>query len=129
MRRPACTEWVSTPGPDELKGHGATMAMTEKIRREEVEKRADQEYTFEWGEGEEHREYHLKPLNSIDAKFMRETRKLGEIDQMFSLLEKLADEDTLALIDGMSRKEFNEFTEKWQRWSQVTVGESSASSS
>jgi hypothetical protein len=112
MRRPACTEWVSTPGPDELKGHGATMAMTEKIRREEVEKRADQEYTFEWGEGEEHREYHLKPLNSIDAKFMRET-----------------DEDTLALIDGMSRKEFNEFTEKWQRWSQVTVGESSASSS
>lgn len=47
----------------------------------------------------------------LTAGFFRRNRKLSEDDQLFTILETIADEDTLAAIDTMNTDEFGHFVE------------------
>ena len=47
---------------------------------------------------------------------------------MFTVIEAVANDATLAIIDEMDTDEFNAFTTAWQKDSGISVGESTASS-
>lgn len=56
----------------------------------------------------------------------RRLRKLDEADQLFTLVEDIADEDTLAVLDKMDTAQTEAFFTGWQEHSGVNLGESSA---
>lgn len=59
--------------------------------------------------------------------FMRRTRKMAPQDQVFELLESVADEKTLEVLDALYGSSLEAFIKAWQEDSNITVGESSAS--
>jgi uncharacterized protein YecE (DUF72 family) len=53
--------------------------------------------------------HHLKPTEIVlSPGFMRATRRMDDVDAMFTFLEELATDDQLAIIDKMTRQEFND---------------------
>lgn len=71
----------------------------------------------------------LPKFKTVPAGVIRRARKESPAEQVFTVLETLADEATLARVDELEAGEFNRFIEAWQQDSKVTMGESSASSS
>lgn len=69
----------------------------------------------------------IPPMKRIKAGVIRKHRKLEPIDAAFSILETIADEETLAKIDELDSDELNDMMKEWQ--AEVGVGESSGSSS
>lgn len=65
-------------------------------------------------------------VSKIKSGVLRKYRKLDEMDMVFSILEDLADADSLAKIDNLDQSELEDFVRKWQEGS--SVGESSGSS-
>lgn len=58
----------------------------------------------------------------------RRLRKLSESEQVFTMLEEIADEDTLAALDEMDSEETEEFFTAYAESSGANLGESSSSS-
>lgn len=50
----------------------------------------------------------------LPVGFARSIRRLPQEDQVFTILERLCDEETLAKIDTMTGREFGEFYKAWQ---------------
>jgi len=65
----------------------------------------------------------LPPFNSVKPGLIRKIRKLSDVDQFFTVLETLADEDTIVKIDDMDHDEFEDFQKEWFRHAGVDVGE------
>lgn len=65
-------------------------------------------------------------ISKIKGGLLRKYRKLDEMDMVFSIIEELVDDDTLALIDDLEQGELEKFMAAWQTG--VSVGESSGSS-
>jgi len=74
------------------------------------------------------RTFTLPPYKSIKSGTIRRLRKLPATDFAFTLLEELADEDALAVIDDMDTEEFEAMNRAWMEHSGITLGESSSSS-
>lgn len=70
----------------------------------------------------------LPKLENIPAGLMRRVRKLPEVDGAFTIIEEVADETALEVIDSMTLVEFMRFQEAWEKGSGSSLGESSASS-
>ena len=66
-------------------------------------------------------------FDQIPVGVIRSVRKKSQAEQIFSTLEAVADEKTLAVLDKLSTREFNEFVGAWQKDAGISVGESSAS--
>lgn len=66
----------------------------------------------------------LPRMGKLSARLLRETRKLGEEDRMWTLIEAAATPETLALIDSLPTDDLNLFGDEWGK----TVGESGRSS-
>lgn len=60
---------------------------------------------------------------------VREFRRLDAGEQMFTLIERAADDANLKKIDTLSIDQVKDLLVAWQRDAGVTVGESSASAS
>lgn len=76
-------------------------------------------------EGEaEFTEVVLPRFENIPFGLIRKNRKLPMHEQFFALLEEVADEDTLKLMDDQPQKAMNKFMEAWQKDSGVSMGES-----
>lgn len=73
------------------------------------------------------REIILPKFRTMPIGIVRKSRKLGETEQLFSIIEAMADADALAVIDDMDVDGLKDLFQKWQADSGVTVGESSAS--
>lgn len=71
----------------------------------------------------------LPKFEDISVGVVRKIRKLGQADQIFTLIEHYLDEADLVHFDAMQRSELEEFAEAWRKGSAVSPGESSASSS
>lgn len=71
----------------------------------------------------------LPKFKHIPVGVVRKVRRQGEAEQIFTVLEAVADDATLEVIDSMNTEEMQEMVAAWQRDSGVTVGESSASAS
>lgn len=69
----------------------------------------------------------LPKFGAIKFGVIREMRKEDPSEQMFSLVEKVASPEVLAIIDEIPQKEMEPLFTKWQEDSGVTQGESSAS--
>lgn len=69
----------------------------------------------------------LPHIDKIKGGLIRKYRKLPEIDMMFSILEDLVDEPTLAKIDDLDQTDLNALFLAWQK-AGASVGESSGSS-
>lgn len=69
----------------------------------------------------------LPHMNQIKAGILRRHRKEEPTDFIFSVLEEISDDATLAKVDDLESKDLNALVEKWQ--AEVTPGESSGSSS
>lgn len=82
---------------------------------------ADFTYTTEAGET-----FTVPDGGELPVGFARQIRKLPQEDQIFTILERLCDEDTLAVIDTMTGREFGEFFKQWQAhaeaYGRATVG-------
>lgn len=65
----------------------------------------------------------LPRFDSVKPGVIRKIRKLSDVDQFFTVLETLADEETLRIIDDLDQSEFQEFQEAWFRHSGVDLGE------
>lgn len=70
----------------------------------------------------------LPHFKHIPAGVIRKHRKEPAVDQAFSIIEAVADADTLALIDALPSEQLNDLLTAWRDASQVTEGESPASS-
>lgn len=65
----------------------------------------------------------LPAFNTVKPGVIRKIRKLSDVDQFFTVLETLADEDTIAKIDDMDHDTFEDFQKEWFRHAGVDVGE------
>lgn len=74
-------------------------------------------------------ELELPQFENIDVGIIRKIRKLGQIDQIFTLIEHYLTEEDLEHFDKMQRNELEAFAKAWRDGSAVGPGESSASSS
>ena len=75
------------------------------------------------------RSYTLPRFGKWKAGLTRRIRKLGEVDAMFTILEEVADEETLAAIDDMDETQLAQLIESWvEHAGGVTLGESGSSS-
>lgn len=68
----------------------------------------------------------LPRLDQIKAGVLRRNRTKDPVDMLFSILEDVGDDETLAKVDDLSMPALNELMEKWQ--AEVSVGESGRSS-
>lgn len=66
----------------------------------------------------------LPLLNKLKFGVIRKLRKLEDTEQMFSMIELVADEKTLAVIDDMDQDEIGKFMEAWNEASGIELGES-----
>lgn len=78
------------------------------------------DYTYELEDG---RTVTLPPFNSVKPGIIRKIRKLSDVDQFFTVLETLADDATIAIIDDMNQPEFEEFQTGWFKHAGVDLGE------
>jgi hypothetical protein len=67
--------------------------------------------------------YHLAAGDTLTVGFARKMRHLSQGDQVFLLIEALADEEALAAIDDMHAEEFETFQKAWKQHSGITPGE------
>lgn len=65
----------------------------------------------------------LASADTLDAGFARKNRKLTPDDQFFTVLEALADDETLAAIDSMRKQEFEAFQKAFFTHSGIELGE------
>jgi hypothetical protein len=85
---------------------------------------AEECFTFE----HEGKSYTLKATGDcLTPRFMRANRRRDDVDAFFTILEELADEDQLEVIDSMSNEEFGELSKKFYAHLGATQGESAAS--
>jgi len=70
----------------------------------------------------------LPPFSTIPFGVIRKLRNEPEQEQVFMLVEELADDAALAEMDKLGMAEIGVLFAGWQEQAQVTVGESSASS-
>lgn len=80
----------------------------------------DAPYTFT----EDGETYTLAPFSDLPNGFFRANRRREALDLSYLIVEKLADEDTLEVMDGWSRKRFNDFQEDFARHNGFQLGES-----
>lgn len=66
-------------------------------------------------------------FKNIPVGIIRRVRNQSEVEQIFTVLEEVTDETTLAVIDGMDTEQLQAFIAAWQGDSKVALGESSAS--
>lgn len=72
--------------------------------------------------------YTLKPtLEHITPGFLRRIRKLDDLDAFFTILEEIADEKQLKVVDNMTHKEFGELSREFFGHLGAQRGESTAS--
>ena len=76
------------------------------------------EYTFDG------KKITLPLLSKLKFGLIRKMRKESAEEQMFMLVEQLADDESLAVIDEMDSGQVAEFMEAWQEASDVDSGES-----
>jgi hypothetical protein len=85
---------------------------------------ASDRFTFEH-DGET---YELKPtLEHITPGFLRRIRKLGDLDAFYTILEALADDEQLEVIDVMSFEEFGQLNKDFFAHLGALRGESTGS--
>lgn len=70
----------------------------------------------------------LPRFGDCPVGIIRKARKAGGAEATFAVLEAMADEKNLAIIDQLPRDEFNQLMQDWNQDSEITPGESSASS-
>lgn len=100
--------------------------MSTTRKRPQDHKKPAREDVFEYTHNG--RTFTLPPYKSIKSGTIRRLRKLPATDFAFTLLEELADEDALAVIDDMDTEEFEAMNRAWMEHSGITLGESSSSS-
>lgn len=71
----------------------------------------------------------LPSAGRIKAGLLRKIRNQPEVDAMFTMLETVAGDDALALIDDMELSELTDMIAAWQKAAGVSVPEVSSSSS
>lgn len=81
---------------------------------------------FHW-KTDDGREVVLPRFNQLPFGVVRKLRKEDEAEQLFGLVEQVADEDTLAIIDTLGMGDIETLFTAWQKAGGVSVGESSAS--
>lgn len=69
----------------------------------------------------------LPHMARLKAGVLRRVRKLDPIDAMFTIIEEIADDETLAKVDDLEAPELNELAQAWQEAS-ASLGESGPSS-
>lgn len=68
--------------------------------------------------------YTLKPFSTLSNGFFRKNRRREVIDLSYMIVEQLADEDALEVMDEWSRERFNEFQEEFATHNGFDLGES-----
>ena len=93
--------------------------MTAKKPQDHKKSVAEDVFEFEHG-GETHT---LPRFGSWSAGLVRRVRKLSDVDASFTILEEVADPETLAVIDSMPLERFNELQQEWAEHAGVSLGE------
>lgn len=87
------------------------MTTTPQDRRSKRKKKAEPVFSFE-AEGETFT--FIKPTSDVVTPgWVRKHRTMTDVDQFFTLLEELADEDTLDVLDNLPQKEFERINEEF----------------
>ncbi len=88
---------------------------------EKIEPHPELPFTFTGPDGET---YQLAATEDIlDAGFARRNRNKTPEDQLFTMLEALADDDALAAIDSMKKHEFLQFQRDFYAHTGAELGE------
>ena len=69
----------------------------------------------------------LPKFDNIPFDVVRKLRKESEEEQFFGMIEQVADEKMLALIDSLGQAEIIELMEAWQKDGGVEMGKSTPS--
>lgn len=81
---------------------------------------ADEQFSFTTAAG---KVIVVPSFSKVKFGIIRKIRRQSVADQMFSLVEELCDDDTLALLDDLEQDEAQKFVEQWGEFSGVTLGE------
>ena len=74
------------------------------------------------------REIVLPRFKNVPFGVMRKLRHESEVEQLFALAEPVAAPEALDIIDTLGMEDIDALYAAWQKDSEVTAGESSASS-
>lgn len=77
----------------------------------------------------DHGEIVLPFMKDVPAGVIRKVRRLEGMDQTFSMLEELLDEEGLSVLDQLTTGDLDDLSSKWMESSEISLGESSGSSS
>lgn len=69
----------------------------------------------------------LPPFKKAKPGVLRKARKLDQVDQFFTILESMASDEALAVIDDLESDEFQELQRAWFEHSGIDLGEAKAS--
>lgn len=100
---------------------------TPKQRENEVERRSSLGYSFTI----DGQSYTLTPVDDLNGVTLRDIMRLPMGDMQMTMLEKLADADTLDAVLAQRGAELREWFRTWEKWQaaeSVTLPESVASS-
>lgn len=70
---------------------------------------------FHWSIPDSDDEIVLPHMNKIKGGVLRKHRKLEAVDFMFTILEDVADADTLAKVDQLDTEHMNQLFADWQK--------------
>ena len=73
------------------------------------------------------KEFTVPRVDQLKVKVVRKIQDLDGGDELFGILDLIADDKAMAVIDEMTMKDLEKFFESWQASAEVTVGESEAS--
>lgn len=91
----------------------------DRLTKQAVNETEGAPFEFEHGG----KSFTLNSADTLDAGFARKNRKLSPDDQLFTLLEALADDEALAAIDSMKKAEFEAFQRAFFAHSGIELGE------
>lgn len=73
------------------------------------------------------KEFTVPRVDQLKVKVVRKIQNLDAGDELFGILDLIADDKASEVIDEMTMKDLEKFFEAWQANAEVTVGESEAS--
>lgn len=78
------------------------------------------------GEGEDATEVEVRlpSLSFMPPRLIRQVRRLGQTDAMFTIFELVLNKEQMDAVDSLDAEKFEGFCEEWRDHSGVSLGES-----
>lgn len=89
-----------------------------------VKKKVKEDFVTTVGEGEDAVEIRLPSLSYLRPGLLRQIRRMGETDSVFTIIEMSVSERAQEILDAMELDEWDALLDMWREHSGISMGES-----